>query len=93
MYLDLTGRPVPAAAAKPGRTWRDEPHDVVAALRLVRTRELSLGTWARSVRRTTERAWWQRTIRCRFFAMAASLPRECSRTRGPSARQPAGHRS
>lgn len=93
MYLDLTGRPVPAAAAMPGRTWRDEPHDVVAALRLVRARELSLGAWARSVGRTTERAWWAKDDPVPFFAMAASLPRVV--LAGRAARkpaEPAGHR-
>jgi D-aspartate ligase len=74
MYLDLTGRPVPAAAAVPGRTWCDEPHDVVAAWRLVRARDLSLGAWARSVRRTTEFVWWAKDDPKPFFAMAASLP-------------------
>jgi D-aspartate ligase len=94
MYLDLTGRPVPPAAAMPGRTWRDEPHDVVAAMRLVRTRELSLGAWARSLARTTERAWWAKDDPVPFFAMAASLPREvlAQRTAGRPARR-AGHRS
>jgi D-aspartate ligase len=76
MYLDLTGRPVPAAAAVPGRTWRDEPRDALAALRLVRTRELSLGAWARSVGRTSESAWWAKDDPVPFFAMAASLPRQ-----------------
>jgi D-aspartate ligase len=74
MYLDLTGRPVPAAAAAPGRTWCDEPHDVVAAWRLVRARELSLGAWARSVGRATEFVWWAKDDPRPFLAMAASLP-------------------
>ena len=87
MYLDLTGRPVPAAAALPGRTWRDEPHDVVAGLRLVRTRELSLGAWARSVGGASECAWWAKDDPVPFFAMAASLPREVLAQR--AARRPA----
>jgi predicted ATP-grasp superfamily ATP-dependent carboligase len=75
MYLDLTGRPVPPAAAVPGRTWLDEPHDVAAALRLVRARELSLRGWARSVARVSESAWWAKDDPVPFLAMAASLPR------------------
>ena len=75
MYLDLTGRPVPAAAAVPGRTWLDEPHDVVAALRLVRARKLSFRAWARSVARVSESAWWARDDPVPFLAMIARLPR------------------
>jgi D-aspartate ligase len=74
MYLDLTGRSVPPAAAVPGRTWLDEPHDVAAALRLVRARKLSLREWARSVGRVDEVAWWAKDDPVPFLAMAASLP-------------------
>jgi hypothetical protein len=59
----------------PGRTWLDEPHDVAAALRLVRARELSLRGWARSVARVSESAWWAKDDPVPFLAMAASLPR------------------
>jgi predicted ATP-grasp superfamily ATP-dependent carboligase len=74
MYLDLTGSQVPRAAAVPGRTWLDEPHDVAAALRLVRARKLSLRAWARSVGRVDESAWWAKDDPVPFLAMAASLP-------------------
>jgi predicted ATP-grasp superfamily ATP-dependent carboligase len=75
MYLDLTGRSVPPAAAVPGRSWVDEPHDVAASLRLVRARKLSLRAWARSLSGVSESAWWAKDDPVPFFAMAASLPR------------------
>ena len=75
MYLDLTGRSVPPAAAVAGRSWVDEPHDVAASLRLVRARKLSLGAWARSLSGVSESAWWAKDDPVPFFAMAASLPR------------------
>ena len=74
MYLDLTGRPAPAATAEPGRSWLDEPHDVAAALRLVRARKLSLRSWARSVGSVSESAWWAKDDPVPFLAMAARLP-------------------
>lgn len=76
MYLDLTGLPVPPATALPGRTWLDEPHDLAAALRLVRTRELSLGAWVRSAGRASESAWWAKDDPVPWLAMAANMPRE-----------------
>lgn len=76
MYLDLTGRPVPHASALPGRTWLDEPHDVAAALRLLRARKLSLKGWASSTRHASELAWWAKDDPVPFFAMLASLPLE-----------------
>ena len=74
MYLDLIGRPLSATGAIPGRTWMDEPHDLVAALRLVRERQLSLRSWARSVVRATELTWWAKDDPIPFLAMIASLP-------------------
>ena len=76
MYLDLTGRPVPAAVAEPGRTWLDEPHDARPLFAsFVRGRSRS-DPGLRSVGRTTESAWWAKDDPVPFLAMAASLPRQ-----------------
>jgi D-aspartate ligase len=74
MYLDLTEGRVPAAEVMAGRTLLDEPHDLVAAARLVRAHHLSLRTWGRSVIGATERTWWANDDPLPFIGMVARLP-------------------
>jgi D-aspartate ligase len=74
MYLDLTGAGVPTTDVLAGRTWIDEPHDVVAAARLARARDLSLRAWGQSTFRATETAWWAADDPIPFLGLMARLP-------------------
>lgn len=91
LYLDQTGHEVPAATPMPARRWVDEPHDAVAALRLVRARQLSLAGWARSVHRVSEFTWWATDDPVPFLAMAASLPIAAARGRSRWGGRISGH--
>lgn len=56
-YLDLTGQRVPETALQPGRKWMLED-DIVAAVRDVGRRRLSIADWLRSVRGVREWHWF-----------------------------------
>jgi predicted ATP-grasp superfamily ATP-dependent carboligase len=56
MYLDLTGRPVPASACRDGRRWMVETADLIAFRHYGRDHGLSFGEWARSLRGVRETA-------------------------------------
>jgi D-aspartate ligase len=56
-YLDLTGQPIPETALQPGRKWMLED-DLVAALRGVTSRRLSISEWMRSLRGVREWHWF-----------------------------------
>lgn len=58
LYLDLTGQPVPAAAARAGRKWLVENYDTVSSIRYLRDRRLTPAGWLRSFRGVEERAWF-----------------------------------
>lgn len=55
-YLDLTGQDVPSANVPEGRKWIVEDYDVVSALRHIRSGNLTLGNWLRSLRGVREAA-------------------------------------
>jgi D-aspartate ligase len=57
-HLDLTGRAIPAARQIEGRSFLAEIPDTVAALRYVRSGQLGVGAWWRSVRGVDEGAWF-----------------------------------
>jgi D-aspartate ligase len=60
LYLDLTGQAVPYGPVPDGRTWVDEPLDLLSMLRGVRDRNLTVARAARSLVGVSEAAWWAR---------------------------------
>lgn len=58
MYLDLTGRPVPAAAMREGRRWVVEHLDLLSSITYARRDDLTLRAWARSLRGVQEGGWF-----------------------------------
>ena len=65
LYLDMTGQPVTAVRACPGRKWIVEDFDLVALFRYRRDGKLTFGEWLRSLRGVRESA---------FFAMDDLVP-------------------
>ena len=72
LYLDLTGQPVPAAAARDGRKWLVEPNDLQASLLYWREGALTPGQWLGSLRGVEEAAWFARDDLAPFLAMCRS---------------------
>jgi D-aspartate ligase len=72
LYLDLTGQPVPAAAAREGRKWLVEPNDLQASLLYWREGALTPGQWLGSLRGVEEAAWFARDDLAPFLAMCRS---------------------
>jgi D-aspartate ligase len=72
LYLDLTGQPVPAAAARDGRKWLVEPNDLRASLLYWREGALTPGQWLGSLRGVEEAAWFARDDPAPFLAMCRS---------------------
>ena len=72
LYLDLTGQPVPAAAARDGRKWLVEPNDLRASLLYWREGALTPGQWLGSLRGVEEAAWFARDDLAPFLAMCRS---------------------
>jgi D-aspartate ligase len=56
-YLDLTGQDIPRTALQPGRKWMRED-DFLAALPALRSRQLTIPEWIRSVRGVREFHWF-----------------------------------
>jgi D-aspartate ligase len=56
-YLDLTGQTIPQTALQPGRKWMLED-DILPATAGVRSGQLTLREWARSLRGVRELHWW-----------------------------------
>jgi D-aspartate ligase len=86
-YLDLTGQPVLAGEAVPGRRFLAENYDPLAALAYWRAGELGLAAWAASVRKADEAAWFARDDLLPFGLMCLRMGwRAASRrwARGPS---------
>jgi D-aspartate ligase len=73
LYLDLTGRPVPVVAQRDGRRWLVEPQDLRSSLIEIRRKDLTIGSWLRSLRHVDETAWWSREDPRPFVAMWASI--------------------
>jgi predicted ATP-grasp superfamily ATP-dependent carboligase len=71
LHLDLTGRPVPAASTVNGRTWLDEPGDLITCARMIREGSLTVGHWLRSLRGIDEAAWWAADDPLPFMTMTA----------------------
>lgn len=59
LYLDMTGQPPrPRAAAREGRRWLVEHHDLSEVAAAVRRRDLSVRAWLRSLAAVRETAWF-----------------------------------
>jgi predicted ATP-grasp superfamily ATP-dependent carboligase len=58
LYLDLTGRPVPASPSIESRTFIAEFHDLVASLGYFRLGKLTFQQWRRSLQGRRELAWF-----------------------------------
>jgi D-aspartate ligase len=56
-YLDLTGQSIPATALDEGRRWLLE-EDIAAVYKAVRSGELTIGGWLRSLRGVRELHWF-----------------------------------
>jgi D-aspartate ligase len=96
LYLDLTGQAFEAGEPVPGRRWAVENLDVASAIRHVRSRELSVAGWVRSLRAVDEWAWFARDDVRPFLRMCGSFAGACvhrvlgrGRTRRPAAAAPA----
>ena len=72
MYLDLTGQPVPAAAAREGRKWVVEDHDLLSLLGYRRDGGLELRKWAASLRGVREAAYFAADDPLPLLAMCAN---------------------
>ncbi|MGH2447961.1 MAG: hypothetical protein ACRDFS_05095 [Chloroflexota bacterium] len=82
MYLDLTGQQVPAGVMSDGRKWLMEPFDVVSSLHHMRTSNLGVGAWVRSLRGVRECCWFAADDMKPFWRMAsASIRRGGDRKR------------
>jgi D-aspartate ligase len=56
LYLDMTGQPIPAATADPGRRWWVEDRDTATALKLIRRGDLGVPAYLGSLRGVDETA-------------------------------------
>jgi predicted ATP-grasp superfamily ATP-dependent carboligase len=84
-YLDLTGQELPATELRPGRRWmREEDFSVAAAS--VRSGQLTVRGWARSIRGVRERHWLVVDDPLPFFARSHdALRRRVRRNHEPVA--------
>jgi predicted ATP-grasp superfamily ATP-dependent carboligase len=57
LYLDLTGQSVPSARVSEGRKWIVETNDLASSWSQFRERQLTLGSWVRSLRGVQEGVW------------------------------------
>jgi D-aspartate ligase len=93
-YLDLSGQELPARSAAVDRRFFVENYDLLAALAMRRSGELSLRTWARSLRGVDEVAWFARDDLAPFGLMCVRLAwrtlqwRRGGRMRHPSPQPP-----
>jgi predicted ATP-grasp superfamily ATP-dependent carboligase len=58
LHLDMTGRPIPDDQLVEGRRWITELHDLRTSARLIRSGELSVLDWARSLSGVAEASWF-----------------------------------
>lgn len=58
MYLDLTGREIPATSPIAGRRWLVEPLDLASSITYLRRRDITPRSWAQSFRGVQELAWF-----------------------------------
>ena len=80
MYLDLTGQPVEAGRAVPGRRWMVEDMDVAASMRYWLDGDLAAGDWLRSFRGVRETAFFAADDPRPVAAMLASDARQILQT-------------
>jgi D-aspartate ligase len=75
LYLDMTGQPVPADAARPGRKWLAEDFDLMTLATVMASNNGSLGIrrWAGSLRGVDETAWFSRDDLRPFLGMTREL--------------------
>ncbi|MGI8731580.1 MAG: hypothetical protein ACR2LK_16625 [Solirubrobacteraceae bacterium] len=90
LYLNLTGQEVPTEAPAEGRVWWVENFDVASAAQARGAGELSLSSWAASLRHVDEPAWFARDDLAPFRAMCretvgASKRRLLNRVKKPDA--------
>jgi D-aspartate ligase len=69
LYLDLTGRPVPATSPVEGRKWIVEDQDIESSYKYWRAGKLGLAAWLTSFRGIGEGAWFARDDLRPFWAM------------------------
>jgi D-aspartate ligase len=81
MHLDLTGRPVPAAAHCGGRKWIDEYADLRSAYQFMREGQLAPARWLQSLRGIDECQWLARDDPIPFARMGLSLASAAVRRR------------
>lgn len=88
MYLDLTGRSVPADPGVEGRRWAAEPLDYWAYSLERRAGRLTTGEWLRSLRGVDEFAWWDPHDPLPAAGMAMAMGLRATRSRlGPRSRR------
>lgn len=75
LYLDMTGHPVPAAAAKEGRKWMVEGGDFDSFLQYRRDGKLTFRSWLSSLRGIEETAHFARDDLRPFLMTIASFVR------------------
>jgi predicted ATP-grasp superfamily ATP-dependent carboligase len=73
LYLDLTGRPVPASQSIERRTFIAEFQDLVASLGYCRLGKLTFQEWRRSLQGCRELAWFSRDDPLPFVIMCLRL--------------------
>jgi hypothetical protein len=73
LYLDLTGKPAPAALPMRQRTFVAEFHDLAASLGYFRSGKLTLGEWRRSLAGHRELAWLSRDDLLPFAVLCVRL--------------------
>jgi len=76
LYLDLTGQPIVAGRALPGRKWMVEDMDMASAFQYWRDGKLTLGEWRRSFRGLRESAFFAADDRRPMISMCMKDIRE-----------------
>src|SRR5262245_33687295 len=80
MYLNMTGQPVAAGSASPGRNWRLEDLDLLSACRYWRDGNLSPGEWLRSFDGIRECAFFAKDDPGPLLSMCANRFRQLLRS-------------
>lgn len=83
LYLDMTGQPIPASRAQPGRRWMVETNDVKTFIDMRRQSRITAPAWVKSLRGVEEKAWWAaddpRPFAAAFRALAGRGVRRATR--------------
>jgi D-aspartate ligase len=81
LYLDLTGEKIPSCSGCDERRWMVENHDLISAVHGVRSGELGIRGWLRSMRGVHEAAWFARDDPLPFVSMCLEFLLEKTRRR------------